>query len=189
MEPITVKYKVLDSRAKVPAYATSGSAAADLCAVLDEPLTVQPMQRVLVPTGLAIELPGAHAVALVFMMIIPLKIKWLGAAYVLMILAEMIQSGWAVRVAIICSLMNFIIFFFMTRNMSRYNPREIHRRKEFQRAVHRSQVDNKGITKHKCAICGRTEKDGEHLEFRFCSKCNGNYEYCQDHLFTHTHIR
>ena len=38
MEPITVKYKVLDARAKVPAYATPGSAAADLCAVLDEPL-------------------------------------------------------------------------------------------------------------------------------------------------------
>lgn len=66
MEPITVKYKVLDSRAKTPAYATPGSAAADLCAVLDEPLTVKPMQRVLVPTGLAIELPGAHAVALVY---------------------------------------------------------------------------------------------------------------------------
>ena len=60
MEPITVNYKVLDARAKVPAYATPGSAAADLCAVLDEPLTVQPMERVLVPTGLAIELPGAH---------------------------------------------------------------------------------------------------------------------------------
>ena len=66
MEPITVNYKVRDARAKVPAYATPGSAAADLCAVLDEPLTVQPMQRVLVPTGLAIELPGAHAVALVY---------------------------------------------------------------------------------------------------------------------------
>ena len=66
MEPITVKYKVLDPRARTPAYATSGSAAADLCAVLDEPLTVQPMQRVLVPTGLAIELPGAHSVALVY---------------------------------------------------------------------------------------------------------------------------
>ena len=35
MEPITVKYKVLDARAKVPAYATPGAAAADLCAVLD----------------------------------------------------------------------------------------------------------------------------------------------------------
>ncbi len=66
MEPITVNYKVLDARARVPAYATPGSAAADLCAVLDEPLTVQPMERVLVPTGLAIELPGAHSVALVY---------------------------------------------------------------------------------------------------------------------------
>ena len=27
------------------------------------------------------------------------------------------------------------------------------------------------------------------LEFRFCSKCNGNYEYCQDHLFTHQHVK
>ena len=54
MEPITVKYKVLDARAKVPAYATPGAAAADLCAVLDAPLTV------------AIELPGAHSVALVY---------------------------------------------------------------------------------------------------------------------------
>ena len=42
------------------------AAAADLCAVLDAPLTVAPMQRVLVPTGLAIELPGAHSVALVY---------------------------------------------------------------------------------------------------------------------------
>ena len=66
MEPITVNYKVLDARAKVPAYATPGSAAADLCAVLDEPLTLAPMERALVPTGLAIELPGAHSVALVY---------------------------------------------------------------------------------------------------------------------------
>ena len=55
MEPITVNYKVLDPRAKVPAYATPGAAAADLCAVLDEPLTLAPMQRALVPTGLAIK--------------------------------------------------------------------------------------------------------------------------------------
>ena len=47
MEPITVKYKVLDTRAKVPSYATPGSAAADLCAVLDAPLTLAPMERAL----------------------------------------------------------------------------------------------------------------------------------------------
>ena len=43
--------------------------------------------------------------------------------------------------------------------------------------------------RHKCTICGRTELDDERLEFRFCSKCEGNHEYCQDHLFTHQHIR
>ena len=65
MTPI-VKYKKLDARAVVPQYATPGAAAADLCAVLDTPLTLAPMQRALVPTGLAIELPGAHSVALVY---------------------------------------------------------------------------------------------------------------------------
>lgn len=61
-----VKYKKLDPRAQAPAYATPGAAAADLCALLDAPLTVAPMQRVLVPTGLAIELPDAACVALVY---------------------------------------------------------------------------------------------------------------------------
>ena len=66
METKTVKYKLLDPRAKAPAYATAGAAAADLCALLDEPLTLAPMQRALVPTGLAIELPGPECVALVY---------------------------------------------------------------------------------------------------------------------------
>ena len=66
METKTVKYKLLDPRAKAPAYATAGAAAADLCALLDEPLTLAPMQRTLVPTGLAIELPGPECVALVY---------------------------------------------------------------------------------------------------------------------------
>lgn len=66
MEAKTVKYKLLDPRAKAPAYATPGAAAADLCAVLDEPLTLAPGQRAMIPTGLAIELPDASCVALVY---------------------------------------------------------------------------------------------------------------------------
>ncbi len=66
MQRKTVIFKRLDDRAQAPAYATPGAAAADLCALLDAPLTVAPMQRVLVPTGLAIELPGADCVALVY---------------------------------------------------------------------------------------------------------------------------
>lgn len=66
MPKVEVKYKVLDARAQAPQYATSGAAAADLHAVLDEPLVLQPGQRALVPTGLAIQLPGPETVALVY---------------------------------------------------------------------------------------------------------------------------
>lgn len=66
METKTVKYKLLDPRAKAPAYATAGAAAADLCALLDEPLPLAPGQRAMIPTGLAIELPDAQCVALLY---------------------------------------------------------------------------------------------------------------------------
>ncbi len=44
-------------------------------------------------------------------------------------------------------------------------------------------------TRHICAVCGRTELDNPDLEFRYCSKCEGTYEYCSDHLFTHQHVK
>lgn len=122
--------------------------------------------------------------------IIPLKVKWLGYLDGILLLVQLVQSGWAIRVVIICSLLNFIVFFFSSGSMRRFRPGEIHRRQQFQKAVHKSQVRPNGtVARHKCAICGRTELDGDHLEFRYCSKCKGNYEYCQDHLFTHTHVK
>lgn len=44
-----------------PFYATAGAAGMDLCACLDEPVTVAPMERCLVPTGLAVEIPQGFA--------------------------------------------------------------------------------------------------------------------------------
>ena len=41
---------------------------------------------------------------------------------------------------------------------------------------------------HRCSICGRTNLTNPELTFRYCSKCAGNHEYCQDHLFTHVHV-
>ncbi len=120
------------------------------------------------------------------MFIIPLKMKWLGIFYAVMVLMDLINSGLYVRIVIICSLMNFIVFFLSNRNMRRFNPKEIKRKQAFKQAVNQGRAER--ITTHKCAICGRTEKDGDDLEFRFCSRCNGNYEYCQDHLFTHKHV-
>ena len=122
-----------------------------------------------------------------FMMIIPMKMKWLAVLDIAYLLYDMVKGGWGIRTVILASLLNFIIYFLSTRNYQRISPKEIHRKRQFQRAVHPKMAP--GVTKHKCAVCGRTEKDGDDLEFRFCSKCNGNYEYCQDHLFTHKHIQ
>lgn len=44
----------------MPAYATPLSAGLDLRANIDEPLTLQPLQRVLVPTGLSMALPAGY---------------------------------------------------------------------------------------------------------------------------------
>ena len=49
-----------------PTYATAGSAGMDLRACIDEPVTVPAGERAMIPTGLAIALPGAEWVALVY---------------------------------------------------------------------------------------------------------------------------
>lgn len=46
-----------DSRWDAPSYATEGSAGVDLKANIDDPITLAPLQRVVVPTGLRIALP------------------------------------------------------------------------------------------------------------------------------------
>jgi len=60
--------KILDARMRdqLPAYATTGSAGLDLRACLKEPLTLEPGQTALVPTGLAIHVgdPGYAALIL-----------------------------------------------------------------------------------------------------------------------------
>lgn len=66
----SIELKILDPRIgdsiPLPHYATSGSAAMDMRACIDEPLSVAPGETVLVPTGLAIHVadPGLAAVLL-----------------------------------------------------------------------------------------------------------------------------
>lgn len=123
---------------------------------------------------------------LYFYFVIPIKIKWFALFYAVLLIYQMVNSNWAGRVVILASLANFILFVLLTGSMRRISPQEIRRKQDFRRKVQKAKP--RGVTKHKCAICGRTELDGDHLEFRFCSKCDGNYEYCQDHLFTHEHV-
>ena len=64
---INVKIKKVSKNSlALPSYATVASAGVDLCADLKDTLTLSPGENVKIPTGLAIELPGPHVVALVF---------------------------------------------------------------------------------------------------------------------------
>lgn len=135
--------------------------------------------------------------------IIPIKCRWLGyinglyfaITIVAGFLVPMGSPAWmsllrfgivampANSVAALVSFLNFIIFYLATRR-NKFSPKQAARRKNYEKKV---KVAAQKSTHHRCAVCGRTEADGEHLEFRYCSKCVGNYEYCQDHLFTHEH--
>lgn len=42
---------------------------------------------------------------------------------------------------------------------------------------------------HRCTVCGRTDVSDPELEFRYCSRCNGYYCYCEDHIGNHAHIQ
>ena len=46
--------------ALLPQYQTAGAAGADVYACLDEPVTLQPMERRLIPTGLAVAIPRGY---------------------------------------------------------------------------------------------------------------------------------
>jgi len=121
--------------------------------------------------------------------LIPVKMKWLAYLDVALLAIDMVRGGLIVRIIILASLLNFIIFFFCNRNMQPYRPKEVARKKKFHREIQRPVKRYEGGARHKCAVCGRTEQDDPNLEFRYCSKCKGNYEYCQDHLFTHEHVK
>ena len=132
------------------------------------------------------------------MFIIPIKVKWMGIVYAAILMLDFVEGSVYVqlygeafnfmnmfyRLAMVASLANFIVFFITSRRRVMISPKQMKRRQEFKAQVKKRPE----VTMHKCAICGRTDESNPELEFRFCSKCEGNYEYCQDHLFTHQHV-
>ncbi|GHU62965.1 hypothetical protein FACS189418_5360 [Clostridia bacterium] len=114
--------------------------------------------------------------------IISMPTKWLALLDLLFVLGSMVFGGWAIRIAAAISLLNVLIFFFALKgshlNLAQRNMRKI---------LNKPNLAPAKETRHCCVICGRTEKDGDDLTFRYCIKCEGNLEYCQDHLYTHQH--
>ncbi|MBQ6661105.1 MAG: hypothetical protein IJM57_06745 [Lachnospiraceae bacterium] len=148
-------------------------------------------------------------VQLLLFFIIPVKVKYLGLFYAGMYAWEFVSvfikdgamAFLILFLPFVFGILNFIVYWIAsrkTRAKRRATISDLRRKMAYMQGVNAgvregsvvNTVGNKKvITKHRCAVCGRTELDDDMLEFRFCSKCEGDYEYCMDHLYTHTHVK
>ena len=134
-----------------------------------------------------------------FYFLFPIKMKWMFLIYLGMSIFALISyysygggnviMGFLYLIVYgsqtIFALLNMFLFFRLSK--IRLNRKQKKTQTEFRRQMASTPKYSAGSARHKCAICGRTENDDPNISFRYCSKCTGNKEYCQDHLFTHTH--
>ncbi|OWZ82704.1 hypothetical protein CDO51_12600, partial [Natranaerobius trueperi] len=131
-------------------------------------------------TILAVLLCGDSLTLTVF----PVKIKFLAIITGVYLGSVVLFSPLVHKLTVIIALTNFLLFFaeyfFKT---AKTRKQVISRRREFQ-----AKSTRKGPM-HRCYICGKTEEDDPKLEFRYCSKCDRDYEYCIEHLKNHEHVK
>ncbi|MBP3633479.1 MAG: rhomboid family intramembrane serine protease [Oscillospiraceae bacterium] len=123
--------------------------------------------------------------------IIPLKMKYLAWFYFAMTIYDAVRLNFFP----VFALLNYFIFFggdivnvlpdFMKPNggYRRAQRPNANWAKDYQKKA------SKPLYRHKCTVCGRTDTEHPHLEFRYCSKCSGYYCYCLDHINDHAHIQ
>lgn len=119
--------------------------------------------------------------------VLPIKIKYLAVVDIILIarifyLTAGYPETWVV---FLMSMLNMIVFFvavFFRRGKQKSRLAGFHRK------VSKAERQQKKNSVHRCTICGITEKDDPNMTFRYCSKCQGDYEYCEKHLEDHQHI-
>ena len=114
----------------------------------------------------------------------PVKIKYMAIVYALFLVLRILLSPITGLITVVSSVLNFILFF----------GKDLIKGLKFGRRAYFNHRDfeakkPKLIVLHRCTICGRTEMDDKNLDFRYCAECDGDHEYCMDHLYTHEHIR
>ena len=135
--------------------------------------------------------------------VIPIKVKWLAWADAVLFAFDIILSltkiptlGMYALVGVaapIVAILNYLIFFWddLMASLGRVKRQTAHRASRqtvnFKQATKHAQ-QTKGYI-HKCAVCGKTDTDYPDEEFRYCSKCNGYYCYCSEHIHNHVHIQ
>ncbi len=130
---------------------------------------------------------------ILFMYILPMKVKWLAwidaAFFAWQVLNNLRLGLWLYALLPLVAILNFFLFFWQdfrylfARAKRRHSPQTIN----FKKA--QKEIQQRRGYLHKCAVCGVTDKDDPNMEFRYCSKCNGYYCYCMNHINSHTHIQ
>jgi hypothetical protein len=115
------------------------------------------------------------------MLVIPIKIKWLAALQWVGYGLVFLGGGWMERAMVVASVANYLLFFGndIWRDVRLGHRRTMHHAKALQappRIV------------HTCRTCGITSDDAPHMQFRYCSKCEGDSCYCPAHLRNHEHV-
>ena len=129
--------------------------------------------------------------------IIPIKVKWLAWLDVLFLVwsigSYLLDGQWAMALAPVIAILNYLIFFWedLARSLNLGREKVRHRTSaqtiNFKKA--QKEVQQRKGYLHKCAVCGITDADDPNMEFRYCSKCNGYYCYCMRHINNHTHVQ
>jgi hypothetical protein len=115
--------------------------------------------------------------------ILPVKVKYLAMLQWAFIVLTVLGGGMPSKITAIVSIINYFIFFGADILSGAKSNRQVHN----NRQRFRSELP-KDFTYHKCTVCGKTEKDDSKLEFRYCDQCEGDYEYCMEHIRNHEHI-
>lgn len=119
---------------------------------------------------------------LIFFML-PVKIKYLSMFYALTLVLMFLGNPVYGLITVSGSVLNFLLFFGKDIIMRIATGRKVY----YNRRSFESKIP-KVVIIHRCAICGKTERDDKNLEFRYCVDCEGDYEYCMEHLYNHEHI-
>ena len=130
-------------------------------------------------------------VQVLFMFIIPIKVKWLAYLDAAFFLLSMLTQSFPFNLLPLVAVLNYLVFFgddlfsSLRSNKVRYNKTTVNFNREKQKIKYEQK--NASYTK-KCAVCGRTDTDYPDLEFRYCSRCAGYHCFCQDHINNHIHF-
>lgn len=114
----------------------------------------------------------------------PVKVKYLALFYAAGLVFTFAFMPIVGLITVLGSAVNFILFFWKDIYYRlRFNRRAYMSQKEFKEKIPKIHV------MHRCTICGITDVEDRKMDFRYCVECDGDYEYCMDHLYNHEHVK